>query len=161
MSLWRRFGVVLGAIFRHFSLPDRSWTPIFFKNVDFPFPGGTLCFRERFSPLETTPGRPKSTPRGDFFALKFRPRFWIDFWSILPPKMPPLGHPFRHENRSKNRSEIGSLKKSPPDRPKTLPRAPQGRPRPPQDRPRPPKMTLLGDSGVRFGCFRPLARRFQ
>ena len=33
-SSWGRFGGPFGSIFRSFSLPDRSWTPIFFKNVD-------------------------------------------------------------------------------------------------------------------------------
>ena len=80
--------------------------------------------------------RPKSLPRGNFFALKFRPRFGIDFGSMLAPKMPPFWHPFGGQNRSKNRSEIGLLKKSLQDRPKTAqdrPKMPPGPPRSSQD----------------------------
>ena len=83
-------------------------------------------------PSKTTQNRPKTAPRGNFFALKFRPRFGIDFGSILPPKMPPFWHPFGAQNRSKNRSEIRLFKKSLQDRPKTA----QDRPRPLQDAPR-------------------------
>ena len=105
-------------------------------------------------PQKMTRHRPKPLPRGNFFALKFRPRFWIDFGSILPPQMPPFWHPFRAQNRSKNRSEIGLLKKSLQDRPKTAqdrPKMPPGPPRSPQDalpdppgRPKMPSRIPLG-----------------
>ena len=41
VSFWHRFGGHFGVIFRHFWVPDRSPTPIFFKNVDF---HENLCF---------------------------------------------------------------------------------------------------------------------
>ena len=57
-------------------------------------------------PPKTTQNPPKSLPRHDFFALKFRPRFGIDFGAILGPKMPPLGHTFGDQNRSKKLLKI-------------------------------------------------------
>ena len=99
---------------------------------------------------KTTQDRPKSAPRGHFFALKFRSKFWIDFGSVLAPKMAPLGHPFRHQNRPKKRSKFELEKRSPqegpktppelprdaPGRPKSSPGTPQDAPRAPQDAPR-------------------------
>ena len=99
---------------------------------------------------KTTQDRPKSAPRGHFFALKFRSKFWIDFGSVLAPKMAPLGHPFRHQNRPKKRSKFELEKRSPqegpktppelprdaPGRPKSSPGTPQERPKTPQDAPK-------------------------
>ena len=94
----------------------------------------------------STPNRHKSHPRGDFFVLKFRLRFWIDFCSILPPQMPPFWHPFRikidqkidaKSDCAKGRSKIA------PRAPKSLPRRLPDPPRTPPDRPKtaqdPPK----------------------
>ena len=56
----------------------------------------------------------------------------------MRPQEPPFGPPFGGQNRSKNRSEIGLLKKSLQDRPKTAqdrPKRPPGPPRSPQDAP--------------------------
>ena len=54
----------------------------------------------------------------------------------MRPQEPPFGPPFGGQNRSKNRSEIGLLKKSLQDRPKTAqdpPKMPPGPLRRPQD----------------------------
>ena len=60
----------------------------------------------------------------------------------MPPQRPPFGPPFGDQNRSKNGSEIGLLKKSPQDRPKTAqdrPKRPPGPPRSTQDAPPDPQ----------------------
>ena len=132
VSFWCRFGAVFGAIFRHFLLPDRSWTGNFFTDVDFPFPDGTLCFRERFF-LKTRPKIAQSRLQEATFSLL---NFDLDFGSILAPFCLPKCLPWatlfgtkidRKIDRKSDRS------KSPP---KTAPRAPKTAPRLPQDRPK-------------------------
>ena len=72
----------------------------------------------------------------DFDFASFWRHLGVDFGSLLPPQMPPFGHPFRAQNQSKNRSEIGLLKKSLQDRPKTAQDPPKTPPGLPQDPPR-------------------------
>ena len=91
---------------------------------------------------KSSQNRSKTTPRGDFFALKFAPRFWIDFCSVLPPKMPPFGDHFCSQNHSKNIIKIEVPQKSPKTTtiwPQDGPRLPQEAPRGPQENPRKPK----------------------
>ena len=106
---WLKFCLPFGSLFALFSLPDRSLTMIFCKrrrlNEIIFSCRKTYIFAFRGSP-QTTQDRPQTTPRGNFFALKFRPRFVIDFGTILPPKMPPFWHPFRSQNRSRKKSKI-------------------------------------------------------
>ena len=119
VSILDRFGVVLGSqlgvIFGQISSPNRLGTGFISKTSM-----STKWYKNKWktnknapraSP-KTTQNRPKSVPRGDFFALKFRPRFGIDFGAILAPKMPPFGHPFGDQNPSKKRSKIGLLQVS-------------------------------------------------
>ena len=94
-------------------------------------------------PPKTSQNRPKSPPRRNFFALKFRPRFGIDFGPILALQMPPFGHPFGDQNRSKidqkNDQKFYCSKcrlKIATRPPKTLPGPPQERPQTPQDHPK-------------------------
>ena len=54
--------------------------------------GGSTIWKDN-SALKPTQNPSKRPPRGNFFALKIRPRFWIDFSPIWPPKRAPLGHP--------------------------------------------------------------------
>ena len=75
-------------------------------------------------------------------ALKFAPRFWIDFCSILAPKMPLFGYPFCFQNRFKKSSNIQVPQKSPQDHPispQDGPRSPQEAPRGSQESPKKPK----------------------
>ena len=90
-------------------------------------------------PPKTTQNRPKSVPRGDFFALKFRPRFRIDFGPISGPKMPPFGLPFGDQNRSKKLSKIDRIINWLQDSPKTTSRPPKRPPRASQEAPRRPQ----------------------
>ena len=55
--------------------------------------GGSTIWKDN-SALKSIQNRSKRPPRGKFFALKIRPRFWIDFSASWPPKWPPLGHPW-------------------------------------------------------------------
>ena len=94
------------------------------------------------TPWKSTQNRTKTTPRGDFFALRFAPLFLIDFCSVLAPKMPPFGHPFCSQNRSKKSSNIELTQKSLQDHPispQDGPRSPQEAPRGSQERPQKPK----------------------
>ena len=122
MSFWCRFGSVLEGIFGPFfalvhsriALGHLSSSKKCFSRS----PAARGVFFSIF-PSKMTQDRPKSLPRGNFFALKFRPRFWIVFCSILAPKMPPFWHPFRSQNRPQKRSKIELPKKSLQDRPET------------------------------------------
>ena len=111
-----------------------------------------MFFRSKMT-SKTTQNPPKRLPRASFFRLRFRPRFWNDFGTILAPKMPPFGHPFRCQNRSKKRSKIELQKRSPQERPKTpqeLPRDPPRRPRRTQNDPKTPPWDPIN---VIFLCF--------
>ena len=99
------------------------------------------------TPWKSSQNRTKTTPRGDFSALKFALCFLIDFCSVWAPKMPPFGHPFCLQNRSKKHQKPKCPKSRPEttqfrhkttqDRPKTLQEAPKRVPRS-------PKSTLRG-----------------
>ena len=93
-------------------------------------------------PWKSTPNRTKTTPRGNFFALKFAPLFLIDFYSVWAPQMRPFGHPFCFYNRSKKWLKITVPQKSPQDHPispQDGPRSPQEAPRASQESPEKPK----------------------
>ena len=94
------------------------------------------------TPWKSTQNRTKTTPRGDLFAIKFAPRYLIDFCSVLAPKMPPFGHPFCSQNRPKKSSNIEVTQKSLQDHPispQDGPRSPQEGPRGSQESPKKPK----------------------
>ena len=141
VSILDRFGVVLGpqlgVIFGQISSPNRlgtgftSKTPMFTKQYENQYKINKNAPR---APPKTTQNRPKSVPRGDFFALKCRPRFGIDFGAILAPKMPPFGQPFGDQNRSKNYQEFDCAK----CRLKIATRPPKTSLGPPQERPKTP-----------------------
>ena len=107
-----------------------------------------MKMRPRASP-KTIQNRPKSIPRGDFFAVKFRPRFGIDFGAILAPKMLPLGTLLTTTIHQKNDQKLDCSKcrckiatrpfKTAPGPPKTTPRPPKSSLRHPQDLPKCPQ----------------------
>ena len=156
-----RLGVVLGpfweAFWGHFSSFFAPGAPFELKNVIFHkcvfSPSGSTISKDD-SALKSTQNQPKRPPRGNFFPLKIRPRFWSDFSSILPPKWPPLGHPgatlfgikigLQVEAMSGCSSSCPKLALEPPrGSPKAALDLPKGRPGAPQTLPKaapdPPK----------------------
>ena len=99
-------------------------------------------------PPKTTQNRPKSLPRLNFFAIKFRPRFGIDFGTILAPKMPPFGIVYgtkigpraaREQPRAAQERSRGIQER--PRRAPDGPACPKGRPKISQTPPRTPQLT--------------------
>ena len=149
-----RFGTHLGAILAPFLL--HFWSQIALGHSSL---SKTWMFTKPFknqrkinivdpkTPWKSTQNRTKTTPRGDFFALRFAPPFLIDFCSVLAPKMPPFGHPFCSQNRSKKSSNIEVTQKSlqdhpisPQDGPRSPQEAPKRGPKSPKSTPRGPKI---------------------
>ena len=131
-SSWGHFGEPLGVIFRHFSLPDRSWRPLGVENVDFlkivRFPIENLVF----SPADGSQNDPRSTrtaPKRQLFrsriSTSFSDRFWLRFASPNASLWAPFSRPKSVKKSLGNRTA-----------PKVAPRTPQDRPRPPQDLPK-------------------------
>ena len=132
VPFWLPFCLPFGTLFRSFSLPDRSWTPLSFKNVDFPFPDGTLCFRERFF-LKKRPKIAQSRLQEATFSLL---NFDLDFGSILAPFCLPKCLPWATLFGTKIDQKIDRKSDRSKSPPKTAPRAPKTAPRLPQDRPK-------------------------
>ena len=102
-------------------------------------------------PPKTSQNRPKSPPRRNFFALKFRPRFGIDFFTFWAPSWgrlgPQDGTSYTPKSIQKSTPKRGAQKhgsRSLPRPPKTPPRSPRDLPRPSLTPPWPPQ-TLLPD----------------
>ena len=132
VPLWLPFCLPFGTLFRSFSLPDRSCTPLSFKNVDFPFPGGTLCFRERFF-LKTRPKIAQSRLQEATFSLL---NFDLGFGPIFDPFCLPKCLPWATLVGTKIDQKIDRKSDRSKSRPKPAPRAPKTAPRLPQDRPK-------------------------
>ena len=84
------------------------------------------------TPWKSSQTRTKTTLRGDFFALKFAARYWIDFSLFCLPKCLPLGTLLATKTNQKIDRKLDCSK----CRPKIAQRSPQDRPRPPQERPK-------------------------
>ena len=78
---WGRLGRHFDSILNPFWLPDRSWTPWASQtSISWETYKNNNKINKNASPAppKTNQNPPKSLPRGNFFAPKFRPHFWID-----------------------------------------------------------------------------------
>ena len=106
-------------------------------------------------PPKTSQNRPKSPPRRNFFALKFRPRFGIDFFTFWAPSWgrlgPQDGTSYTPKSIQKSTPKRGAQKhgsRSLPRPPKTPPRSPRDLPRPSLTPPWPPQALLPDPRGL-------------
>ena len=113
------------------ALEHLSCSKIAFFTGSYKTQGKINIFHPKTARKSTQDG-PKSASRGTFFALEFRHRFFIDFWSIWVSFWVPFGDP----NGAKINQKLALGPKTAQGRPKSRPRGQKGTQKAPKRHPK-------------------------